>query len=236
MLPPIKGLQKSTLIDFPGRLACTIFLPGCNFRCGYCYNKDLVCNPSIIPSISEHELFSFLQQRKNVLEGVCITGGEPTLYGERLVALCREIKKLGYLVKLDTNGTHPSLLKKLLGECLVDYIAMDVKNSLETYDEVTGVVSPLSLIKKSIMLIKSSDIEHEFRTTIVPDCFNEDSMWKIGELVQGAHTFSIQQFSPAPQTIDPKYSSMEPQPAERLERYKAIMSMFVSEVTIKNTP
>ena len=234
MLPQVKGLQKTTLIDYPGKIACTIFLSGCNFRCGYCYNRDLVCNPNAVLTLPAEELFAFLRQRRHVLEGVCITGGEPTLHGHGLIALCQAIKKIGYLIKLDTNGTNPTLLRELLEEKLVDYIAMDIKNSLERYDKVTGVITPLIPIKESIELIKQSGIEYEFRTTIVPDCIDEGSIRKIGELIRGAKRHSIQQFSPSETAIDPKYASMEPQSKKQLQRYKSIMEHYVSDVALKN--
>src|SRR3989338_3543069 len=134
----IKGLQKTTLVDFPTYIASTIFISSCNFKCGFCYNVDLVNDQKKLPIISEEEILQFLEKRKNVLDGVCITGGEPTLY-KNLKNFIKKIKEIGYKIKLDTNGTNPLLLKELIDEKLVDYVAMDIKSSKEKYNKAAGV-------------------------------------------------------------------------------------------------
>jgi len=134
----IKGLQKTTLVDYPNKVACTIFLPRCNFRCGFCYNKDLVIDYDRLPSIQEEEIINFLKEKKKWLDGVVFTGGEPTLHRE-LPNFIKKIKEMGFLVKIDTNGTNPKMLKELIDNNIVDYIAMDIKAPLEKYDKITGV-------------------------------------------------------------------------------------------------
>ena len=228
----IKGLQKTTLVDYPGKIACTIFLAGCNFKCGYCYNSDLVFDTGKGPTIPDEELIEFLESRKNILEGVCITGGEPTL-DKGLVTLIKKIKKLGYCVKLDTNGSNPEVIKELLEERLVDYIAMDIKASLDSYDEVTSVKVNKQNIKRSIEIIKNSQIEYEFRTTAIPDIINENEIKKILELIKGSKKYFIQQFKPDGKTIDSKYNSMEALPKEKLNSFKEISSDYVEEAGVR---
>ena len=229
----IKGIQKTTLVDYPETVACTIFLGGCNFKCGYCHNSDLVFRPNEVEGIPTGDFLSFLETRKRLLDGVCITGGEPTLHRE-LVHLCERIKLLGFRVKLDTNGSNPEMLRLLIESRLVDYIAMDVKSGLESYGRVIGVETNLENIKKSIELIRSSGISHEFRTTIVPDIINEAEIGKIGELVKGENKYFLQQFRPSKNTVDRKYNVMEPLPGEKLSEFGKIMEGYVQEVGIRN--
>lgn len=230
----IKGLQKTTLVDYPGKVACTIFLGGCNFKCGYCQNAGLVLTPNKFSSIKEKTLFSFLKKRRELLDGVCITGGEPTIYKEKLLGLMQKIKKLGFKVKLDTNGSNPKLLKKIIEKKLVDYIAMDVKASLENYEKIIYVKTNLENIRKSIELIKNSGIKHEFRTTIVPDTINEKEIKGIGKLIKGANQFFLQQFKAVPTTIDKKYSEMPGLNAGKLKYFEKIMKKYVKKTGIRN--
>jgi len=196
----IGGLQKLTLIDYPDKLACTVFLIGCNFRCPWCYSGELVLpeknKKQFYPvksdrvgakqfngaRISEKEFFNFLKKRKDKLEGVVICGGEPTINKE-LPNFIKKIKKLGFLVKLDTNGSNPKMLKKLIAEHLLDYIAMDIKAPLsqDKYEKATGVKINLEDIKKSIDIIKNSGIEHEFRTTVVPSIHTKEDIIQIAK-------------------------------------------------------
>lgn len=170
----IVGLQKLTLLDYPGQVACTVFLGGCNFRCPFCHNGQLLENAPAI--MSTDELLAFLKGRKGILDGVCITGGEPTLNPE-LPDLMRRIKELGYLVKLDTNGYRPDVLKALVGEGLVDYVAMDVKNSPERYGETVGVPNIcLDKIEESIRYLMTGAVSYELRTTLVDPLHDEKSM------------------------------------------------------------
>ena len=162
----IAGLQKMTLLDFPGKVACTVFLQGCNFRCPFCHNSQLLsCQGE--PFMDRAAFLSFLEGRKGLLEGVCVSGGEPTLQPD-LPELLRRIKNLGYAVKLDTNGSRPDVLKKLVGEGLVDYVAMDVKNAPDLYGRTTGQISPdLSAVEESLRFLLSDAVAYELRTTVV---------------------------------------------------------------------
>lgn len=223
----ICGLQKLTLIDFPGRLAATVFLCGCNFRCPWCYARELVL-PEVIekqPKISEKELFDFLQERKGLLEGVTICGGEPCL-NEDLPQFCQKIKELGYLVKLDTNGSNPSMLKKLIDQKLIDYVAMDIKAPKEKYEAVVGKKINLKDIEKSIKILKESKIEHEFRTTVVPTIHTKEDIIKIAQWLSPAKRYYLQNFRPE-KTINPKFEKIKPYPDEYLlEIQKDIASFF----------
>jgi len=168
--------MKTTLLDFPGRVACTVFLVGCNMRCPFCHNPRVVFGRDEI--IPEEEIFSFLRKRVGILDGVCITGGEPTLYGEELISFMRRIKSMGYLIKLDTNGSDPDLLERILSQRLVDYVAMDVKSALtdEAYARACGRPVDLDDIRKSIALLKACDIPHEFRTTVVSGLHSKEDI------------------------------------------------------------
>jgi pyruvate formate lyase activating enzyme len=176
------GLQKTTLLDYPEHLAATIFTPGCNFRCPFCHNFDLVYHPLEQTTIPEEELFHFLEKRRHILEGICITGGEPTLQ-EDLVRFCQQVKVLGYKIKLDTNGYQPAVVKKLLDAELLDYIAMDIKASPVQYAKASGLTScSLTLIEESISLLLNCGVPYEFRTTVVkglhdPSLFPEIARW-----------------------------------------------------------
>ena len=184
----IYGLQKMTLLDFPGRVACTVFLGLCDFRCPYCHNFELV-DGTAVPVMEEEEFFSFLAKRKGLLDGVAITGGEPSIHAD-LPEFCRRIKELGFPVKLDTNGYHPEMLRKLLEEKLIDYAAMDVKNSQEKYPETAGRKDlDLSLLRESIALLMHSGIDHEFRTTVVKEFHEQRDFEEIGKMIAGAEKY-----------------------------------------------
>ncbi|MBU1946566.1 MAG: anaerobic ribonucleoside-triphosphate reductase activating protein, partial [Nanoarchaeota archaeon] len=212
----IKGLQKTTLVDYPGKVACTVFLPNCNFRCGFCHNKDLVLNSEVLPAFSEQDVLEYLKEKKRWLDGICITGGEPLLHKE-LINFLPKVKEIGYLVKIDTNGTNPTFLKELIDRNLIDFIAMDIKNSIEKYEETAGAKVDTEDIKKSIDLIKNSGIDYEFRTTVVPCLHTKEDMMKIGELLKESKKFAIQNFKPANEVIDPKYKEMKGFTKEELE-------------------
>ncbi len=176
----IAGLQKMTLLDYPGKVACTVFLQGCNFRCPFCHNSDLLDGNGPTP-IDREELLAFLQKRRGLLDAVCVTGGEPTLQPD-LPELLAAIKALGYSVKLDTNGMRPDLLKKLVGDGLVDYVAMDIKNSPDRYAETVGVPRLLLRpIEESAAFLLSGAVNYEFRTTVVAELHDRASIRAIGE-------------------------------------------------------
>lgn len=191
----ISGLQKLTLLDYPEHTACTLFVSGCNFRCPFCHNSELLGGD--VEFYDEKEIFDFLRKRAGVLEGVCVTGGEPTVYTD-LGRLLRKIKELGYRVKLDTNGYLPDRLGELISAGLLDYIAMDIKNSPERYAETAGLdefTFDIAPIERSIDLIKNSDVDHEFRTTIANELFDEQSMDGAARLVAGARRYFLQSFT-----------------------------------------
>ncbi len=187
----IAGVEKNSLVDYPGKIACTVFTQGCNFRCMYCHNPSLI--ESCSKSFDFDAFYSFLKRRTRWLDGVCITGGEPTLH-KKLPDIVNKIKELGFLVKLDTNGSNPAMLKKLLGA--VDFIAMDIKSSPEQYSKVTGVYVDMANIKESVDLIRNSGVDYEFRTTIVPALFNITILEGICKWLSGSEKFVIQQFVP----------------------------------------
>jgi pyruvate formate lyase activating enzyme len=242
----IGGLQKLTLIDFPGKLACTVFLVGCNFRCPFCYASELVLPEKIKeqPRISEKVFFNFLKERKGLLEGVVICGGEPCI-NKDLPEFCKKIKKFGYLVKLDTNGSNPEMLKDLIDEKLIDYVAMDIKaplglksqipnpkpqtnskSRIPKYETATGVKIDLNKIKKSIEIIKNSDIDHEFRTTVVPAINRKEDILQIAREISPAKKYFLQNFRPE-KTIAPEFEKIKPYPQEFLiEVQKAIAPFF----------
>ena len=175
----ISGLQKMTLLDFPGRVACTVFLQGCNFRCPFCHNSGLL-GAATEPLLPEEEFFAFLKKRQGLLDGVCITGGEPTLQRE-LPEFLQKIKALGYAVKLDTNGSNPKMLKALLDAGIVDYVAMDVKNSPARYGETTGLSVPaMEDLEESLRLLLTGSTDYELRTTVVAELHDEASILEMG--------------------------------------------------------
>ena len=228
----IKGLQKTTLIDYPDKVACTIFLPDCNFRCGFCHNKDLVLNPDSLPTTKEEEILDFLKERKKWLDGVCISGGEPLLHHE-LLDFLPKLKELGYLIKIDTNDSNPEFLKELIGKKLIDFVAMDIKNSLEDYDKTAGVKVDTEKINKSIEIIKNSGIDYEFRTTVIPGLHTKENIEKIGKLLKKAKKFAIQNFRPSDNVIDPKYKKHKSFSREELEEFKKILEPYFDEVEIR---
>ncbi len=228
----IGGLQKLTLIDFPGRLAATVFLTGCDFRCPFCYSAELVLPQKIKsqPKLSQKEFFDFLKDRKGLLEGVVICGGEPTI-NRNLAQFIKKIKDLGYLVKLDTNGSNPVMLKTLIDKKLIDYVAMDVKAPKEKYKEVVGLLGCwtdkiLRNIEKSINILKESKIDFEFRTTVIPNLLKKEDILKIAHWIKPAPKYFLQNFRPE-KTIDPKFEKIKPYPQEYLlEIQKAISPFF----------
>lgn len=226
----ISGLNKLTLLDYPKHTACTVFLPGCNFTCPFCHNASLVLRPGTQPEITEDELFAFLKKRTSILEGVCITGGEPTLQRD-LPELIRKIKAMGFDVKLDTNGTNPDLLDTLFDEGIVDYVAMDVKNSPSLYPITVGWEKvDVSVIKRSIDLIMARARDYEFRTTVMPELHTAASIAEMGEWVRGARRAFLQAYRAGEDVICPTFT--EPDEAF-MQGLKSVLSQFVGEVGIR---
>lgn len=189
----IQGLQKLTLLDYPGKVACTVFLGGCNLRCPFCHNGDLVLSPD--PAVSsEEELLTFLRRRQGLLDGVCITGGEPLLRPD-LPSLLEHIKELGFLLKLDTNGSSPQLLKQIISQGLVDYVAMDIKNSPQRYAETAGIPNlDLHPYLESAAFLMEEKVDYEFRTTVVREFHDRTSFQAIGQWLKGAQKYFLQSF------------------------------------------
>ena len=187
-------MQKLTLLDYPGQVACTVFLSGCNLRCPYCHNPGLVLpERSSGPEISESEALAFLEQRKGKLDGVCVTGGEPTLQPE-LPEFLKKLRDLGYAIKLDTNGTNPGMLERLISDGLLDYAAMDIKNSPLRYAETCGGSDVLSKVRESAALLLYGTADYEFRTTVCKPLHTEKEMEEIGIWLKGAKRYFLQPF------------------------------------------
>ena len=190
----LAGLQKLTLLDFPGHVACTVFTAGCNLRCPFCHNSELVL-PERKPALMDAEsFFSFLKKRQGILEGVCVTGGEPLLQKD-IVPFLRRIKGLGFAVKLDTNGCFPNLLRSLVEEGLVDFVAMDIKNSPARYGQTAGIPHmDLTPIQESVAFLLSGAVDYEFRTTVAAQFHDEDSFRDIARWIAGAKRYALQEF------------------------------------------
>ncbi|MCR5452678.1 MAG: anaerobic ribonucleoside-triphosphate reductase activating protein [Lachnospiraceae bacterium] len=225
----IYGLQKMTLLDYPQKVACTVFLGGCDFRCPFCHNFELVTGGAS-PVMDEEELFEFLEKRRGLLDGVVFTGGEPCLWSD-LFNLIKRTKELGYLVKLDTNGYHPEPLEELLEAGLLDYVAMDIKNGIYRYKRTVGLdIIDSSKIKQSISLIMKKAPDYEFRTTVVREFHDEKSFELIGELIPGAKNYYLQAFTDRDTVPDRNLSSPT---KEELEKYKKIASAYAKNVEIR---
>jgi len=198
----INGLLKTTLLDFPGRVACTVFTSGCNFRCPFCHNASLVIPEKIRePSLSEQDFFDFLQSRKHKLDGVCISGGEPLIHTD-ISSFISKIKSMGFEVKLDTNGSYPDHLKAILDAGLADYVAMDIKSAPDTYPDATGLSeAPIEAVKESVSLLMKGDIPFEFRTTLIDELHDEAVIRRIGEWVRGASDYYLQAYVDSDEVI-----------------------------------
>lgn len=190
----IQGLQKLTLLDYPEKVACTIFTGGCNFRCPFCHNASLVVDTYKNQEISIEELFTFLKKRIGILDGVCVTGGEPLIQRD-IEELLKRIKEMGYAVKLDTNGSFPDKLKRLVEMKLVDYVAMDIKNSQENYGKTIGIMDyDIRNIHKSVQYLLGDAVPYEFRTTVVREFHRRSDFESIGRWIRGARHYYLQQF------------------------------------------
>jgi len=216
----IGGFQKFTLIDYPGKLSCIVFFSGCNFRCPFCYSSELVLPEKIKqqPQLSSEKIIDYLKSRIGMLEGVVLCGGEPTLNPD-LKAFCLEVKKMGYDIKLDTNGTNPSMLKELIEKDLIDYVAMDIKAPLtaDKYKKVAGVEVDIRKIKESIEIIKSSGIDYEFRSTIVPTIHSEEDIIFMASGIGPAKKYFLQQFVSEKDLLDDSLKDVKPFTYERIE-------------------
>ena len=225
----IHGLQKMTLLDYPGVVACTVFLGGCDFRCPYCHNAELL-DGSFPPLMDDTELLAFLQKRRGLLDGVCVTGGEPLLQ-PALPALLRDIRALGYRIKLDTNGSQPDRLKAILDEGLADYVAMDIKNSPERYGVTIGREDfDVTPIRESVRLLMAGDTDYEFRTTVVAELHDEASFRAIAAWIAGARRYFLQPFTDR-ETVPA--AGLSAPSREALERYAAAVRARVPETRLR---
>lgn len=226
----ICGLNKTTLLDYPGKVAATLFLDGCNFRCPFCQNAPLVLAPAGEPEIPLDDIRSFLEKRRHILEGICVSGGEPTLHRE-LPDLLRLIRSYGYSVKLDTNGTRPDVIRSLHREGLLDMVAMDIKTSRENYSALCGIPSPdLPAIEASAAYLMHSGIAYEFRTTVVKELHRREDFVSIGQWLAGADALFLQAYKDSPSVITPGFASYS---AEELSGFARILSATISHVGIR---
>ena len=231
----ISGIQKFTVLDYPDKTACIIFTPGCNFRCGYCHNPEFVL-PVEIKKIQhsffdEEPFFKFLEERKGKLDGVVITGGEPTLQPD-LIEFMGRIQEKGFLVKLDSNGARPEILEKAYEAGVLDYVAMDIKTDAENYRQLVGDVGDPEQIKKSIALIMSSGIPYEFRTTIVKELHTPEIIENMAGMISGATHWFGQTFRPG-HTLDPKYAAYQPYALSEMEALREIVARHVDNAVIR---
>ena len=228
----IGGLQKFSLIDYPGKISAIVFTRGCNFRCPYCHNPELVDPQRYAEPWQEEEYWAFLQSRTQKLDAVVVTGGEPTLQ-EDLEPFLEKIRKMGFLIKLDTNGSNPDVLKDLLSANLVDYIAMDIKAPLEKYSEVAKVPIDKTDIQESIELIKQSTVDHEFRTTIAKNVLSKEDVVNIAKMLQGEKLYILQRCVPT-KILDPLFlAQFEPYTHEELEQIANLIENYVLQCLVR---
>ena len=228
----IKGFQKTTLLDFPGKVAATVFTAGCNFRCPFCHNASLVTHLDDSPTIAEEEVLSYLARRKGILDGVCITGGEPLLQPD-LDRFCRKVKDLGLLVKLDTNGALPHKLRALIDAGLVDYVAMDIKNGEEQYLQTAGITneSLLARVKESISLIMASGVSYEFRTTVVKGLHTKESLLSAFAMIKDAERYFLQGFVDSGALINE--DGLSAFSKAEMQEFVTLAKDFVKEVSLR---
>lgn len=229
----IKGLLKTSISDYPGHIAAVVFVGGCNFRCPYCHNPDLVLRPPSLPDIEVGDVMRSLVERRGFVDGVVITGGEPTLQTD-LADFVRALQALGLAVKLDTNGYRPQVLRQLLRERLLDYVAMDVKGSWEKYPLAAGCQVDTRRIEDSIQLLLSSEVEYEFRTTVIPTMVTVEDIAAIARSIAGSRRYFLQQFRPS-LTLDPQFAAMTPYPTSMLESMVAAAQRWVAGAGVRGT-
>ncbi len=232
----IKGFVEVSFVDWDGKVASVIFLPRCNFKCPMCHNYKLVLSPEEFETIPLERILAFLRKKRNFIDGVVITGGEPTIYGD-LPELCRTIKKEGFLVKLDTNGANPPLLRRLISEKLIDFVAMDVKASLdkEKYAKAAGAEVDIEKIKESIEILMKSGIDYEFRTTVVPTISGVQDVAGIASAINGAKKFVLQYFRPGG-ALDPELRKTKSTSKEEMDAAVAAARAFVPNTITRGTP
>lgn len=228
----IVGFIKTSLLDWDGQVVSVIYLPGCNFRCPFCHNVEMVLHPDSFDELPFSEIEDYVRSNSDFLDGVVVTGGEPTLQRD-LPQLLKRLRDLGVKVKLDTNGTHPDMLKDVIEAGLVDYVAMDLKAPLnEKYDDLAGVKVPLDKIKRSIQVLEDSGIEHEFRTTVVPIFLSLQDVEAMAAYIGGTKTYVLQQFRPG-KTLDPNLQGVKPYPRVTILGMAETAGQYVRKVIIR---
>jgi pyruvate formate lyase activating enzyme len=220
------GLQKFSLVDYPGKTCAILFTRGCNFRCPYCHNPELVWPERYAPAIDLEDVMAFLRQRRGLLEAVTITGGEPTLQAD-LIDVVSAIQSMGFAVKLDTNGSHPQTLRELIRRGWVNYVAMDIKAPLQKYALMSDVALPVGLIRESIALLLEGRVDYEFRTTVDPTLLGETDLLEIGQMIRGAKKYYLQKLNrydskQAHVSVPPEEEALLQRAAERLREYVGI--------------
>lgn len=225
------GFEKFTLIDYPGKVACMVYTIGCPFRCPYCHNPELV-DETVTVVFKEKEILDFLDTRKKMLDGVVITGGEPSMHGEKLITFMREVKSRGFLIKLDSNGVDPVFLEKVINEKLVDYIAMDIKSPLFKYSQTVARPVDIEAIKRSISLIKESGVDYEFRTTIVKSLLSVEDIEEIAKEITGAKIYYLQKFIPT-KILNPQFLKKTTYSDEEFALLKNTMEKYVTSCLIR---
>ena len=224
------GMQKMTLLDYPGYVACTLFTGGCNFRCPFCHNALLVLDLDENYTIPEEEVLAFLKKRQGLLDGVCVTGGEP-LINKDIGDFFSKVKELGFKIKLDTNGTNPALLKELVSQNLVDYVAVDIKNSPEKYAETVGLKSfDMSSINETVNFLMTGSVDYEFRTTVTKQFHTEKSMEEAARFIRGAKRYFLQNFVDSGNLIG---SGITGQSKEEMEKLLAVVKKYVSDSCLR---
>lgn len=226
----ISGFNKTTLLDYPGKVAATIFLAGCNFRCPFCHNSSLVLHPAIQPEYSQEEILRFLTKRRGILDGVCISGGEPALAAE-LEDFLYKIKDIGYEIKLDTNGSRPDVIKSLVRNKLADKIAMDIKACPDNYSALTGLSQPdMEAIRESADFLLEGNVDYEFRTTVVKELHTEKDFREIGQWLKGAKAYYLQAYRDSGEVLQPGFSSYT---REELDSFRTLLLETIPLVEIR---
>lgn len=232
----LSGVQRVTMLDFPGRIACIAFTPGCSMRCGFCHNPEFVLPEKITELagsfISEDSFLRFLDTRTGLLEGVVVSGGEPTIWND-LPAFLRKIREKGFLVKLDTNGNHPAMLERIYGERLVDYVAMDIKASLDAYPELVGRGVRPENLEQSIALIMESGVDYEFRSTLIKEVHTKEMLLKMRDMIAGAKRFYLQTFRPG-HTLSPVFRKCHPFAQTEMHSISELFGQNIPHVVIRN--
>lgn len=227
----IGGLEKFSLSDYGGKASAVIFVRGCNFRCRYCHNPELVIPEQYAKEINLEEIFAFLESRKGKLDAVTVTGGEPTIYSD-LPELLKKIKEMGFLVKLDTNGSNPEMLEKIIKENLIDYVAMDIKAPFENYEKIVKISIVSDKLKKSVSLVINSGLPHEFRTTVAKSLTSFDDLRKIAESIKGADNYFLQKFVPT-KLNDMSLKNETSYSEEEFKELASELSVFVKHCGIR---